>query len=94
MFLFDSKRGRGACQRSVIAHDGILTEMAAASASLFATKDEIRPQEFAPACRRWRARTVEAHENKRVRPWFSFTTRGLTPCKTRQRRTPTRTAAR
>jgi hypothetical protein len=23
MFLFDSKRGNGACQRSVTAHDGI-----------------------------------------------------------------------
>jgi hypothetical protein len=49
MFLSDSKRGNGACQRSVRAHDGISTEMAAASPSPFATNDEIRPQDFAPS---------------------------------------------
>jgi hypothetical protein len=48
MFLFDSKRANGACQRSVTAHDGISTEMAASSASPFATNDKIRPQDFAP----------------------------------------------
>jgi hypothetical protein len=36
MFLFDSKRGSGVYQRSVTGHDRISTEMAAASASLFA----------------------------------------------------------
>ena len=52
MFLFDSKRGNGACQRSVTAHDGISTEMAVSSASPFATNDKIRPQHFAPSRRR------------------------------------------
>jgi hypothetical protein len=64
MFLFDSKRGNGACQRSVTAHDGISTEMAVSSASPFATNDKIRPQHFAPSRRR-RAHTVEARGNKR-----------------------------
>jgi hypothetical protein len=49
MFLFDSKRGDGACPRRVTAYDGAATEMAAASASPFASIDKIRQQEeFAP----------------------------------------------
>ena len=65
MFLFDSKRGNGACQRSVTAHDGISTEMAVSSASPFATNDKIRPQDFAPLSAAVDAHTVEARGNKR-----------------------------
>lgn len=64
LFLFDSKRGNGACQRSVTAHHGFSNEMAVSSASPFATDDKIRPQDFAPLSRR-RAYTVEARGNKR-----------------------------
>jgi hypothetical protein len=64
MFLFDSKRGNGACQRSVTAHYEISIEVAVSSASPFATNDKIRPQHFAPSRRR-RAHTVEALGNKR-----------------------------
>jgi hypothetical protein len=40
MFLFDSKRGNGACQRSVTAHDLVCVA--------FATNDKIRPEDFVP----------------------------------------------
>ena len=62
MFLFDSKRGNGACQRSVTAHDEISTEMAASSASPFATNDKIRPQEFAPLSAAARAHRRSSRE--------------------------------
>ena len=63
MFLFDSKRGNGACLRSVPAHDGISTEMAASSGSPFAANDKY-DRRTSPLSRR-RTHTAEARGNKR-----------------------------
>ena len=58
---------------------GFRPKWKSSSASPFATNDKIRPQHFAPSRRR-RAHRRSLREATDVRPWFSLTSRGLTPC--------------